>query len=211
MMSDQNLGKFIVVAGNIGAGKTTLAQMVANRFGWQADYESVSDNPYLEDFYKDQNRWVFNLAVYNLGDRILRHRKMQASGRDVILDRSIYEDRFVFVEMFHETKVISERDYKAYTVMWDLLVAEIPVPDLLVFINAPVNTLVERIGMRNRSTESAIPSEYLHTLNRHYMAWINAFSECPVLHIDGSEVDFLANPNALHPLGQILDQDHFRL
>lgn len=159
--------------------------------------ESVQDNPYLDDFYADMPQWIFNLAVYNLTDRIQHHEELKRSDKNVIIDRSIYEDMYVFITALHEMGAISERDYQTYASLWKLLVDRIPKPDALIYLHAPVETLISRIRRRRRASETNITISYLQLLEDNYSAWIKEFDLCPVISIDASEFNFLAEPDVV--------------
>ena len=176
----------VAVAGNIGSGKTSLANYVAAQLGWAVGHESVSENVYLKDFYSDQARWAFHLAMYNLEARIRQQIEWCNSHSRLILDRSIYEDRYVFVEMQRESGLMSERDYQCYISFWDRLIEFSPTPDVVVYIKAPISKIMERISDRGREIESGITFEYLDQLEKKYETWIKNFDLCPVKIIDGS-------------------------
>jgi deoxyadenosine/deoxycytidine kinase len=183
--------RLILVAGNIGSGKTSLTQRLGERLGWQTAYESVSDNPYLPDFYADMRTWSFHLQVYFLGHRAQQHLEMSQDPRSAIIDRSIYEDAFIFARALHYMGNLTERDYNAYRQLFNLVVGSLPPPSLLIYLKAPVSTLVERIHRRGRSIESSISSEYLELLDSFYEDWIRVLDLCPVLTIRSDDLDFV--------------------
>ena len=146
----------VLVAGNIGAGKTSLTERLAARLNWSADYESVADNPYLSDFYGDMRAWSFHLQIFFLGHRAAQHRQLALDPRSAIIDRSIYEDAHIFARALHEMGNLSERDYTSYLRLYNLIVESLPAPALLIYLRAPVEVLVERITRRGRAMESGI-------------------------------------------------------
>ena len=181
----------VLVAGNIGAGKTSLTERLAARLGWEAGFESVADNPYLPDFYADMRSWSFHLQVFFLGHRAAQHKAMANSSRSAIIDRSIYEDAFIFARALHEMGNLNERDYLAYRRLYDLVVGALPAPSLLIYLRAPVEVLVDRIARRARAIESGITPEYLRLLDRYYDEWLAEFNVCPVLTIRSDSLDFV--------------------
>jgi deoxyadenosine/deoxycytidine kinase len=181
--------RLIVVAGNIGAGKTSLTERLGERLGWQTAFESVADNPYLPDFYSNMSAWSFHLQVFFLGHRAGQYLEMARSPQSVILDRSIYEDAHIFARALHHLGNLDERDYLAYRRVFDLLVSTLSPPNLLIYLKAPVPVLVERIRRRARSIESGISAEYLDLLDSFYTDWIDNFNICPVLTIHTGKLD----------------------
>lgn len=183
--------RLIVVAGNIGAGKTSLTERIGARLGWRTSFESVADNPYLPDFYSDMRAWSFHLQVYFLGHRAQQYLEMCASPQSVILDRSIYEDAHIFARALLHMGNLSERDFVAYRKVFDLVVRHLPPPDLLIHLNAPVHVLMKRINNRGREIESGISAEYLTLLESLYTEWMETFDLCPVLTIRTEDLDFV--------------------
>ena len=181
---------FVLVAGNIGAGKTSLTERLAARLGWRAAYESVTDNPYLADFYGDMRAWGFHLQIFFLGHRAAQHKALALESQSAIIDRSIYEDAYIFARALHEMGNLTERDYLAYRRLFDLVVSELPPPDLLIYLRAPVSVLMQRISRRGRDIESGISAEYLSLLDRYYDEWLRDFTACPVLMIESDNLDF---------------------
>lgn len=181
----------IVLAGNIGAGKTSLTERLGGRLGWQTAFESVADNPYLPDFYADMHAWSFHLQIFFLGHRARQYLELAASPQSAILDRSIYEDAYIFSRALHHMSNLAERDYLAYRTVFDLIVAKLPPPDLLIYLRAPVNVLVERIRRRARAIEGGITPEYLSLLESFYDDWMHTFDVCPVLTIRTDDLDFV--------------------
>jgi len=189
--------RLIVVAGNIGAGKTSLTERIGARLGWTTGYESVSDNPYLSDFYANMKTWSFHLQIYFLGHRARQYLDMAGDSRSVILDRSIYEDAYIFARALHHLDNLNERDYLAYRRLFDLVVDSLPAPNLLIYLKAPVEVLMERIRRRARGMETGITTEYLSLLDSFYDDWLASFDICPVLTIRTDNLDYVHQPQAL--------------
>ncbi|MEW5871351.1 MAG: deoxynucleoside kinase [Chloroflexota bacterium] len=183
--------RMILLAGNIGAGKTSLTERLGGRLGWQTAFESVADNPYLPDFYADMRAWSFHLQIFFLGHRAQQYLDLAAAPQSAILDRSIYEDAYIFARALHHMGNLSERDYLAYRRVFDLVVGKLPPPDLLIYLRAPVAVLVERIRRRGRAIEGGISDEYLTLLESFYEDWMQSFDVCPVLTIRTDDLDFV--------------------
>ena len=181
----------ILVAGNIGSGKTSLAERLGQRLGWRTAFESVADNPYLPDFYKDMKRWSFHLQVYFLGHRAKQHLDMAKDPRSAIIDRSIYEDAFIFCRALHHLGNLNEVDYQTYMSVYNLLIPTLPVPSMLIFLRCPVGVLLTRIQQRARDIESGVSADYLRLLESYYDEWIKTFDLCPVLTIRTDDLDFV--------------------
>jgi len=190
----KNEQRLIVLAGNIGSGKTSLTQQLSQHFGWQASYESVDNNPYLADFYADMHAWAFHLQMYFLGHRAQEIETLLSSGRSAIMDRSIYEDAHIFVRALHEMNNLSDRDYQAYFKLYNLVLRQLPRPSLLIRLVTPVETLVERIQQRARSIEDTIDLDYLRLLDSYYQQWSSEYAESPVLTVNSLLFDFVNNP-----------------
>ena len=199
--------QLVVVAGNIGAGKTSLAERIGARLGWRTGYESVADNPYLADFYGDMKAWSFHLQVFFLGHRSEQYLEAVRDTRSAILDRSIYEDFHIFARALHHMGDLNERDYLSYRRLFDLTVDSLPRPNLLIYLKAPVNVLVDRIRRRARNMETGISAEYLSLLDTFYDDWLGAFDMCPVLTIRSDDLDYVHQPRHLDTVVQrIQDQ-----
>ena len=183
--------RLILVAGNIGSGKTSLTERLGERLGWRTAYESVADNPYLPDFYANMQSWSFHLQIYFLGHRAKQHIEMAQDPRSAIIDRSIYEDAFIFARALHHMSNLNERDYLSYRQLFDLVTRNLPPPSLLIYLKAPVPTLVERIRRRGRAMENTISPEYLALLDSFYEDWMRVFDLCPVLTIRSDDLDFV--------------------
>lgn len=187
----------VLVAGNIGAGKTSLTQRIGERLGWQTGYESVSDNPYLADFYEDMAQWAFHLQVFFIGHRAEQHVALYDSPRSAISDRSIFEDAYIFARALNHMGALSERDYQAYRQTFDQVVNKLPKPDVLLYLKCPVPVLMERIRRRGREMEKGITPEYLSLLDSFYEEWLTNFDLCPVLVIPSENLDFVNKPKHL--------------
>ena len=179
-----NKNPFIGIAGNIGVGKTTFTDIVAEHNGWHPFYESVMDNPYLSDFYGDMNRWSFNLQIYFLHHRFRNHVKMSNLSQGVIQDRTIYEDVEIFAKNLHTMGNMNDRDWENYRNLFKVMISFLRKPDLIIYLKASTDTLLTRIKNRNRSYEKTIDPEYLHTLNVSYDKWIASINDMPVLIVD---------------------------
>lgn len=188
---------FVLVAGNIGAGKTSLTEGIGARLNWQTSFESVADNPYLPDFYANMRTWSFHLQVFFLGHRAEQHLALARSPQSAIADRSIYEDAHIFARALHHLGNLSERDVVAYRQVYDLISAGLPRPDLLLYLRAPVPVLMERIRRRGRDIESGISADYLTLLDSYYDDWLASFDLCPVLTIPSEQLDFVHKPRHL--------------
>jgi deoxyadenosine/deoxycytidine kinase len=194
--------RLIVVAGNIGAGKTSLTERIGNRLGWLTAFESVSDNPYLPDFYADMRSWSFHLQVFFLGHRAQQYLELAHNPQSAILDRSIYEDAHIFARALHHMNNLSERDYLAYRNVFDLVVSKLPPPDLLIYLRAPVPVLMKRINARGREMESGVSAGYLSLLESFYDEWMQNFDLCPVLTIHTDDLDFVHKARHLNVVVQ---------
>ena len=181
----------IAVTGNIGAGKTTLTTMLAKHYGWSAQYEDVDHNPYLDDFYQDMSKWSFALQMYFLGSRFRQVKEIRESGKNIIQDRTIYEDAYIFAENLNEMNLLSDRDYSNYTSLFNLMKSFVSAPDLLIYLKADISTLTKQIAKRGREYEAGISIDYLMRLNKKYEAWINSYKEGKLLVIDVNDLDFV--------------------
>ncbi len=196
----------ILVAGNIGSGKTSLTERIGSRLGWRTAYESVADNPYLPDFYANMAAWSFHLQVFFLGHRAEQHLEMADDPRSAIIDRSIYEDAYIFARALHDMGNITERDYHTYQKTFEMIVRNLPKPALLVYLNAPVYVLMDRIRRRGRGMESGISSDYLERLDLYYTDWLQNFDICPVLTIKTDDLDFVHKPQHLNLVVQRIQE-----
>jgi deoxyadenosine/deoxycytidine kinase len=193
----------IAVAGNIGVGKTSLTELLAKNFDWNPHYELVDDNPYLDDFYTDMQRWAFNLQVYFLNSRFGQLKEIQESGKNIIQDRTIYEDAQIFAPNLHAMGLITSRDFENYARLFELMSSFVKPPDLLIYLRASVPTLVRQIQARGRAYESSIRIDYLTRLNERYEAWISEYTKGKLLIIDTDDLDFMQNQE---DLGFIVDK-----
>lgn len=191
----------IAIAGNIGSGKTTLTTMLANHFKWEAHYEDVSTNPYINDFYEDMQRWSFNLQIYFLNSRFNQIQDIHSNKRNVIQDRTIYEDAFIFAPNLHAMGLMTSRDFENYFSLFTLMESFISAPDLLIYLRSSVPTLVNHIQSRGREYEESIRLDYLKRLNERYEAWISQYDKGRLLIID---VDNNKFPTSKEDLGQII-------
>ena len=183
--------RLVLLAGNIGVGKTSLTERIGERLGWKTAYESVADNPYLPDFYEDMRDWAFHLQIYFLGHRAEQHIYLADLPESAILDRSIYEDAHIFARALNHMNNLNDRDYQAYRRLYNLVVKNLPKPDLLIHLEAPVSVLMARIRRRARNIETGISEDYLALLERFYEEWIEGFDLCPVLTIRSDDLDFV--------------------
>lgn len=184
--------KYIAIAGNIGAGKSSLTNLISKQFKWESYYEQVEDNPYLADFYGEMNRWSFNLQVFFLSSRFNQQKEIDNRPYSVVQDRSIYEDVEIFARNLHEMNLMDERDYQNYRALFDLMTSYLNPPDLLVYLKANVKTLVGHIETRGREYETGISIEYLKRLNELYEDWIHRYPH-PKLIIESDDLDFVNN------------------
>jgi len=193
----------IAIAGNIGSGKTTLTSLLARHFMWEPNFESVDDNPYLHSFYEDMRRWSFNLQIYFLNNRFRQIVAIRESGKNVIQDRTIYEDAFIFAPNLHEMNLMTSRDFDNYRSLFDLMVSFIQPPDLLIYLRATVPTLVSQIQKRGRDYEESIRLDYLKSLNERYEKWINSYTDGNKLIVTVDNLNFADKPE---DLGVIIDK-----
>jgi len=182
---------YVVVAGNIGVGKSTLVKMMHERLGWEPFYEAVVENPYLADFYADMRRWAFHSQMFFLTRRLLAHHELLQRPGVVVQDRSVYEDAEIFARNLFLQGQMSERDYETYSALYDVLKLFLPPPHLVVYLEASVPTLLKRIALRGREYEKNIAPEYLEQLNRLYQEWIGDFKLCPVLTVPSDRLDYV--------------------
>jgi len=184
-------GMHIAIAGNIGSGKTTLAGLLAKHYKWEAHFEDVDENPYLNDFYEDMQRWSFNLQIYFLNSRLNQILKIRESGQTVIQDRTIYEDAFIFAPNLHHMGLMSTRDFENYFTLFNLMTSLIQPPDLLIYLKGSVPTLVNQIQARGREYENTIRLDYLKKLNERYEAWVGSYNLGKKLIIDVDHTNFI--------------------
>ena len=193
----------VAIAGNIGAGKTTLTKLLAKHYKWEPHYESVEENPYLDDFYGEMERWSFNLQVYFLNSRFRQILEIRESGKNIIQDRTIYEDSQIFAPNLHAMGLMPNRDYNNYKSLFELMERLVSPPDLLIYLRASIPTLVGQIHKRGRDYENSISIDYLSRLNERYEAWISKYKKGKLLIIDVDNLDFVENQE---DLGSIIDR-----
>ncbi|MDB4925435.1 deoxynucleoside kinase [Mucilaginibacter sp.] len=197
----------IAIVGNIGAGKTTLTELLAKNYGWEPLYEAVDNNPYLEDFYSDMKRWSFNLQIYFLNSRYRQIIDIQKSGRNIIQDRTIYEDAYIFAENLHDMGLMTSRDYENYESIFNNITEYIKPPDLLVYLKASVPTLVNNIQRRGREYEIGIRIDYLSKLNEKYDKWISGYKLGKLLVLDKDNLDFANSTEDMSSIIQLVERE----
>lgn len=187
------MSRFVAVAGNIGVGKSTLVELIAERMQWTPFFEPQSQNPYLADFYQDMQEWSFQSQIFFLSRRLRAHRDISDHPGPAVQDRSVYEDAEIFAHNLFLERNMSDRDYRTYRDLYEVLIRFLPPPDLVVYLRASVDTLVTRISMRGRDYEKAIQPEYLTRLNNLYEEWTERFSLCPVLTVPADDLNYVLN------------------
>jgi len=193
----------VAIAGNIGAGKTTLTKLLAKHYKWTAHFESVDENPYLDDFYAEMERWSFNLQIFFLNSRFRQILEIHESGKNIIQDRTIYEDAHIFAPNLHAMGLMTNRDFSNYSSLFDLMENLVSPPDLLIYLRANIQTLVGQIHNRGRDYENSISIDYLSRLNERYEAWISTYTKGKLLIIDVDNLDIIEKPE---DLGSIIDR-----
>ncbi len=189
--------KYIVIAGNIGAGKSTLVELISGKLNWKPYFEPVSENPYLEDFYRDMKRWAFHSQLYFLTDRLKTHKALQGYGGSVVQDRSVYEDAEIFARNLYLAGSFSDRDFRTYQELYRVMTSFLQPPDLVVYLRAELSTLKDRIAGRGRGFEADIPDDYLINLNELYEKWFEDFSLGPKLILNADSIDVIQRPREL--------------
>ena len=187
----------IAIAGNIGAGKTSLTQLLHKQYGWEAHYEDVVENPYLDDFYAEMERWSFNLQIYFLNSRFRQILEIQKNGNDVVQDRSIYEDAHIFAPNLNAMGLMTHRDFKNYRAVFELMESLVKGPDLMIYLRSSISNLVSQIHKRGREYENSISIEYLSRLNERYEAWVHNYDKGKILIIDVDNLNFVDNKEDL--------------
>jgi deoxyadenosine/deoxycytidine kinase len=200
--------KYLAIAGNIGAGKTTLTSKLSKDFGWKAQFESTDTNPYLSDFYDDMQRWSFNLQIYFLNHRFQQVQKILNGDDVVIQDRTIYEDAFIFAPNLHDMGLMSSRDFETYFTLFKNMSAQVKAPDLLIYLKAEIPTLVAHIQDRGRDYEGNMSLDYLKKLNQRYNNWIESYKDGPLLVVNVDGMDF---KNNVEDYGQIVEKINAQL
>ncbi len=201
----------IAIAGNIGVGKTTLAGMIAKHYGWEANYEEVDNNPYLNDFYRDMKAWSFNVQISYLHSRLQKIMNIRNSGKDVVQDRTIYEDAYIFAPNLQAMNLMATRDFETYFSLFRQIEQLLQAPDLLIYIKASVPSLVRRIQTKGREYENAIRLDYLESLNRRYETWIKSYDLGKILIIDTDSINFIDNPEDFEKITNKIDAELFGL
>lgn len=203
--------KHIAVAGNIGAGKTTLSEMLSKHYHWEALYEDTNTNPYLSDFYNDMHRWSFNLQIYFLNSRYKQILDIRSGDKTVIQDRTIYEDASIFAPNLHDMGLLSERDFNNYHDLFTTMSSQVEGPDLLIYLKASIPTLVSHIHTRGREYEGNMSLDYLKKLNQRYNDWINGYKEGKLLVIEVDGMDFKNKPEDFGKIISLVDAELFGL
>ncbi len=193
----------VAIAGNIGAGKTTLTKLLAKHYKWKPHFESVEENPYLDDFYSEMERWSFNLQIFFLNSRFRQILEIHESGKNIIQDRTIYEDAHIFAPNLHAMGLMTNRDFSNYSSLFELMEKLVAPPDLLIYLRANIQTLVGQIHKRGRDYENSISIDYLSRLNERYEAWITTYTKGKLLIIDVDNLDFVDKPE---DLGSVIDK-----
>ena len=187
----------IAIAGNIGAGKTSLTRLLAKHYKWEPNFEDVLENPYLEDFYNKMERWSFNLQIYFLNSRFRQILDIRKSGKDIIQDRTIYEDAYIFAPNLHAMGLMTNRDFENYRSLFDLMEDVVEGPDLLIYLRSSIPNLVHQIHRRGREYENTISIDYLSRLNERYEAWAHEYDKGNLLIVDVDQINFVDNPEDL--------------
>ncbi|SDR74930.1 deoxynucleoside kinase [Christiangramia echinicola] len=193
----------VAIAGNIGAGKTTLTRLLAKHYNWEPQFEDVLENPYLEDFYNKMERWSFNLQIYFLNSRFRQILQIRESGKKIIQDRTIYEDAYIFAPNLHAMGLMTNRDFENYKSLFDLMESVVQGPDLLIYLRSSIPNLVQQIHSRGRDYENTISIDYLSRLNERYEAWVHNYDKGNLLIIDVDNINFVDNPE---DLGDIINR-----
>lgn len=200
----------IAITGNIGAGKTTLTQMLGEHYGWGVLYEAVEGNPYLADFYKDMSRWSFNLQIYFLNSRFAQVQKIRAlTYTTVIQDRTIYEDAYIFAKNLFDSQIMSERDYQSYLMLFETIIKAVEAPDLMIYLKADIPKLTHQIRKRGRDFESDISVDYLKSLNTYYENFVAKYDHGKLLVIDVNDMDFANKPEDFEKIVEMLNKELF--
>jgi len=197
----------IAIAGNIGAGKTTLTNLLAKHFNWEPQFEEVITNPYLDDFYTQMERWSFNLQIYFLNTRFRQILSIRESGKSVIQDRTIYEDAFIFAPNLHDMGLMTGRDFENYKSLFELMESLVAPPDLMIYLRSSIPNLVKQIQKRGRSYENGISIDYLNRLNERYEDWIKGYDKGKLLIFDVDQLDFVDNPEDLGSIVNRIDAE----
>ena len=195
------------IAGNIGAGKTSLAELLSKHYKWEPHYEDVIDNPYLDDFYLHMERWSFNLQVYFLNSRFRQLMSFNESKKVVVQDRTVYEDAYIFAPNLHAMGLMNQRDFNNYKSLFELMESMIKAPELLIYLRSSIPNLVSKIHKRGREYENSISIEYLSRLNERYEAWVSTYDKGKLLIIDVDNLDFVNNKEDLGVIIEKVDAE----
>lgn len=201
----------IAIAGNIGVGKSTLARLLGKHYEWNVHYEDVDENPYLDDFYRDMKAWAFNLQIYFLNSRLQQIMKIHDSGNNVVQDRTIYEDAYIFAPNLHEMELMARRDFETYFSLFRQVEKLLQPPDLLIYLKASIPSLVKRIQTKGREYENAIRIDYLESLNKKYNTWIQSYDLGKVLIIDTDTINFIDRPDDFSTIVNKIDAELYGL
>lgn len=210
-MTKDKKSRHIGIAGNIGSGKTTLTDLLSKHYKWNPYYESVDENPYLNDFYEDMKRWSFNLQIYFLNSRFRQVLEIHNSGKAIVQDRTIYEDAYIFAPNLHDMGLMSSRDFKNYVSLFKLMTSLVEPPDLLIYLKSSIPTLVNQIQKRGRDYENTISIDYLSNLNGRYDNWIENYKLGKLLVLDADKLDFIERPEDLSKVIDKIDAKLFGL
>ena len=198
---------YFAIAGNIGAGKTSLTELLSKHYGWEAHFEDVIDNPYLDDFYNHMERWSFNLQIYFLNSRFRQLESFSNSNKKFIQDRTIYEDAHIFAPNLHAMGLMNQRDFNNYQSLFGLMESMIEGPDILIYLRSSIPNLVHKIHKRGREYENSISIEYLSRLNERYEAWVSTYNKGKLLVVDVDKIDFVENKADLGSVIQKIDAE----
>ncbi|MDR2963663.1 MAG: deoxynucleoside kinase [Bacteroidales bacterium] len=201
----------IAIAGNIGSGKTSLAGMLAKHYEWEPHYENVDANPYLEDFYNDMKAWSFNVQIFFLRQRLKQIMSIRTSGKNVVQDRTLYEDAYIFAPNLHEMDLMTTRDFETYFSLFQQVEQLIQAPDLLIYLKSSVPNLVKRIQSKGREYENAIRLDYLEHLNRRYDVWVQSYELGKILVIDTDKINFIDEAEDFSKIVEKIDAELFGL
>jgi len=193
----------VAIAGNIGSGKTTLTRLLAKHYKWKPHFEDVEDNPYLDDFYNQMERWSFNLQIYFLNSRFRQTLEIREQGKNIIQDRTIYEDAYIFAPNLHAMGLMTNRDYENYRSLFDLMESVTKSPDLLIYLRSSIPNLVNQIHKRGRDYENSISIDYLSRLNERYEGWVHKYDKGNLIILDVDNLDFVDNPEHL---GEVINK-----
>lgn len=196
--------RLIVIAGNLAVGKTTLANLLGTEMDWFIGQESVIDNPYLSDYYSDMGRWAYHLQIYFLGNRINLYKEACDQNKTAILDRSIFEDAEIFAKSLYKNKIINSRDYNSYMSLYNYLISSLPAPDLMIYIKAPIEIILNRIIERGQPFDKHINRSYIKMINDYYEKWVYKFSLCPFITLDSEEINYRDNAAKLQYVKELV-------